>query len=377
MKIIIGGDVVPTPNNYELFIDGKVTELIGDELAAIWNTSDIRIFNLETPIVDKSDPIDKCGPNLMAPKSTIKGIKALNPSLLTLANNHILDQNIQGMYSTINLLNCNNISYVGVGKDLNEASQPYIIEKNGIKIGVYACAEHEFSIATKSRPGANPFDPLESPDHIYELKKKCDFIIVLYHGGKEHYRYPSPYLQKVCKKLVDKGADIIVCQHSHCIGCYEEYKGSTIIYGQGNFIFNKYDNEFWNNGMLVEITIDKESYHVNYIPFEKVENKIRLAKGEKAKEILHGFKQRSFEIKENQNIVEEKYLEFAQKMILNYLYSLSGFGKWLSRVDRKLLKNFLLKRLYNKQKLLAIQNYIECEAHRELVITGLKSIKSN
>ena len=43
-----------------------------------------------------------------------------------------------------------------------------------------------------------------------ELKKQCDYVIVLYHGGKEHYRYPSPYLQKVCRKIVDKGADIVV-----------------------------------------------------------------------------------------------------------------------------------------------------------------------
>jgi len=55
---------------------------------------------------------------------------------------------------------------------------------------VYTCAEHEFTIATENTPGANPFDPLESLDHIQELKSKCDFVLVLYHGEKAHYRYP-------------------------------------------------------------------------------------------------------------------------------------------------------------------------------------------
>jgi poly-gamma-glutamate synthesis protein (capsule biosynthesis protein) len=32
----------------------------------------------------------------------------------------------------------------------------------------------------------------------------------------------------------------------------------------------------------------------------------------------------------------------------------------------------LLKRKYNKKQLLAIQNYFECEAHRELVLACLK-----
>src|SRR5690606_29065463 len=119
-----------------------------------------------------------------------------------------------------------------------------------IKIGFYVCAEHEFSIASVDSPGANPFDPLESLDHIADLKNECDYVVVLYHGGKEHYRYPSPYLQKVCRKMADKGANLVICQHSHCIGCFEVYKDSTLVYGQGNFIFNKHDNEYWKTSIL-------------------------------------------------------------------------------------------------------------------------------
>ena len=63
-----------------------------------------------------------------------------------LANNHIMDHGESGLYSTIELLKEHNIDYVGVGKSLSEAQKPYIIEKDGQRIGVYACAEHEFSI---------------------------------------------------------------------------------------------------------------------------------------------------------------------------------------------------------------------------------------
>ena len=80
----------------------------------------------------------------------------------------------------------------------------------GKKIGIYACVEHEFTVATEKESGANPIDLLETPDHIVELKKQCDYVIVLYHGGKEQYRYPSPNLQKTCRKLVEKGADLVV-----------------------------------------------------------------------------------------------------------------------------------------------------------------------
>lgn len=76
------------------------------------------------------------------------------------------------------------------------------------------------------------------------MSNACDYTIVLYHGGKEHYRFPSPNLQKYCRKFIEKGANIVICQHSHCIGCEENYKNGKIIYGQGNFLFDDSDDEY-------------------------------------------------------------------------------------------------------------------------------------
>ena len=373
MDILIAGDLVPTQSNIELFNNVDVIALLGQELLSLWNSVYVRIFNLEVPLTDKKDPMDKCGPNLIAPISTINGIKALNPSLITLANNHILDQGYLGMKSTTGILNEHGIPFVGIGKNLFEASKPYIIQKDDLNIGIYACAENEFSIATESSSGANPFDPLESLDHIQDLKDICKYVIVLYHGGKEHYRYPSPNLQKTCRKMTQKGADLVICQHSHCVGSYEEYEGSTIVYGQGNFIFNKHNNEFWNNSLLIKVSIDN-NLQIEYIPIVKEGNSIRLATGMVAEEILSGFGSRSKEILD-EGFIEKNYMKFADENVKSYLAKLSGFGKWKSRIDRRLLNNMLLKQKYNSKKLLPIQNYIECEAHRELLISGLVCVR--
>ena len=222
MHLIIGGDLAPTQSNLDLVNNSAVSTLLGEELLSLWKAADIRVFNLEVPLADQENPIPKCGPNLIAPTNSVKGIKALNPSLLTLANNHILDQGQQGLKSTKETLYKNEIPFVGVGDNLTEATKPFIFRRDKLKIGVYACAEHEFSVATENTPGANPFDLLNSLDHLQNLKAECDYVIVLYHGGKEYYRYPSPNLQKVCRKMTQKGADLVICQHSHCIGCYED-----------------------------------------------------------------------------------------------------------------------------------------------------------
>lgn len=370
MEILIGGDVVPTAANIDLFSSGSVNELLGNSLYNLWGNADVRIFNLETPLVDQKAPIAKQGPNLVAPTSTIKGIKELRPELVTLANNHILDQGEYGLFSTQQLLKEYKIPSLGAGDNIAQAAEPYIIKKNGISIGVYACTEHEFTIATNKSAGANPFDPLESLDHIENLKSKCDYVIVLYHGGKEHYRYPSPYLQKVCRKIVEKGADLVVCQHSHCIGCYEEIKGSTIIYGQGNFIFNKYDNEYWNNSLIIKVTISS-SNKIEFIPIIRTEKGVSLATGQNAKDIVDEFENRSKEIIK-EGFVKTQYNNFSQEKLYLYLRQLSGSGKWISRIDKILFKNYFLKRKYDARRLMAILNYIECEAHRELLISAIK-----
>lgn len=375
MELLIAGDLVPTKSNVDLFNNSDVSTLLGEDLLSIWNSSDMRIFNLEAPLIDKESPIDKCGPNLAVPLTTVKGIKALNPSLITLANNHILDQGEEGLDSTKNILAENMIPFIGIGKNKTEASKPYIFQREKLNIGVYACAEHEFSIATDSTSGANPFDPLESLDHIQELKNQCDYVIVLYHGGKEHYRYPSPYLQRVCRKMAQKGADLIICQHSHCIGSFEEYGGTSIIYGQGNFIFDNSDSEYWQTSLLVNVNIENE-LSIEFVPIVKNGNTVRLARGQAKEDIISGFNKRSQEILQD-GFVEKKYQEFAEKSIQGYLRSFSGIGKWTSRIDRYLFGGKLTKNRYTKEQLLAIQNFIECEAHRELVIKGLINVKQS
>lgn len=372
MSILIGADIVPTKANKEYFISGNMQPVLGTELQNVLEKADYRIFNLECPLVNSVSPIQKCGPNLRAEELTVNGLKSIGIDLLTLANNHIMDHGNAGLKSTMSVLEKEKISFLGAGENLKVAARPFVFFVNNKKIGVYACAEHEFSIADEYKPGANPFDPLESFDHIVELKNCCDYVIVLYHGGKEHYRYPSPMLQRVCRKFIEKGADLVICQHSHCIGCEEKYHSGTIVYGQGNFIFDTLCNPTSESSLLIKINDD---FKIEYIPLEKYGCGVRLAKDDTAENILSDFKKRSVLIK-NAGFVENEYSKFAKNTVNGYLLSCSGYGhKYVLRLLNRLcghkLTDFLAKQ-FKKNELLAIRNFIECEAHRELFLEGLK-----
>ena len=144
-KIIIGGDTVPMPSNMNLFENCNIHELIGQELEDCLKEGESFIINLETPLTDNRNPIEKTGPKLQATVKSVNGLKEMGVSLVGLANNHIMDQGINGLKDTIKSMDNADIKYVGAGNTLSEAMKPCIISMNdGSRAGVYACAESEF-----------------------------------------------------------------------------------------------------------------------------------------------------------------------------------------------------------------------------------------
>ena len=127
---------------------------------------------------------------------------------------------------------------------------------------------------------------------IRRARRNSDRVIVMYHGGKEMCRYPSPRLVKACREMANNGADVILCQHTHCIGCYENYNGCHILYGQGNFHFVGFEDceDIWNKSLMVKY--DTLKNEIEFIPTVNTQYGIELAKGEEKEEIMSGFEKR-------------------------------------------------------------------------------------
>lgn len=370
MKIIISGDLLPTPNNEALFQSGDVEALIGKDLLALYRKADFRITNLEGPLTDSDNAIEKSGPNIKGSIRAVYGMKQMGIDCASLANNHIYDFGECGLSDTLNILKENGIDYVGAGKTLEEAGKPYYFERDGIKVGLYSCAEYEFTIAMKHRGGANPFDALNISDVIREIKKNCDFLMVLYHGGKEFYRYPVPYVQTRCRKMADSGADLILCQHSHCIGCMEDYHGTQILYGQGNFLLCRADDEYRHTGLLVSVEISSSKRKIEYVPVVRHDEKVRIATPEEKDEILKSFWKRSEKIKDA-TFVEENYRKFAKTLLQDYYSMQLGiFGSLL----RRLHIGTSAPHFYRRRQHFWLLNAVRCEAHADVFREGMEAM---
>ena len=348
VKVIIAGDIVPASMDQACFDLGNISQIVDERIMDFLKNVDARIYNLECVLTDSEEKEVKAGPYLKCNLNSITGIKQLQPTVLVGANNHSMDYGEKGINDTKTMLEKNNIIYLGVGTNRKEArnSASTVLDVGGTKVGIYCCAEDEFSASrAEDWAGANPYDPLNSFDDVKELADKSDYVIVIYHGGLEYYKYPSPNMQRIFRKFADNGAAVVIAQHGHCIGCEEKYQGKRLIYGQGNFIYNNciYDrNGDYSDALMIEVDLlDNGSFDVKYWPIRCGEKSVLLDKDD-AKQVMDDFQRRSL------SITEKKCVEY------NYLWeAVARF----SGVEKDYL-------LYDNLRIL---NNMQCESLRELV----------
>ncbi|WP_243373454.1 CapA family protein [Geotalea sp. SG265] len=373
-EIVIGGDICPINRNLPYFEAGDAAALFNDLLVE-FQRADLSIVNLECPLIDKETPIRKSGPVLGAGRSVVQALRNAHIHIANLANNHILDHGFEGYQSTVSACKDASIAIVGGGENLQQAREMLIREVGGVRLGILAYAEREFSIARAHLPGANPLDLAAFRRAIRHYKGQYDYLIVLLHGGIEHYSYPSPRLRDTCRFMIEEGAGAVICQHSHCPGCYENYENGHIVYGQGNLLFDRfpYRGEPFYQGFLVRLKVMAEpTSTILFIPYRQsdVQPGARKMEPGAALQFMKEFNERSGKIA-SQDFVEAQWEELCRKKKNEYFSALRGHSRPLRYLNRKMS---FTDNIYTPQGLLCLQNMIRCESHRETLETLLNGM---
>lgn len=360
-KIIVAGDaVVSLKRNNEVapnMVDQRLTEII--------QGSAYSFVNFEAPVRTKySKAIHKTGPNLSQSAKVIDALKDVGFSCFTLANNHFRDYGHDAIENTITLLKAKDIDYLGGGENLSEASKILYKRLNGINIAFINVCEQEWSIATDQRAGSNPVQALTQYYQIQEAKQLSDFVILIHHGGVEHYNLPSPELKQLHRFFIDAGADAVINHHQHCFSGFETYKGKPIFYGLGNFLFDspRKCNDSWNYGYLVELTLDNETKEVAFEihPYEQCNDKF----GVYYRSDLKAFEE---EIERLNAIIADDTLlrnSWSDYMSNHRSFYTQAISPYRLRIFNKLFRMKLLPSFISKFQLSYIYDVISCDSHR-------------
>ncbi len=364
MKLLLLGDICPTNDYRKLFDDRSANSLLGEIKDYVF-AFDYAICNLECPVNEGFLPTYKCGPTLSCKKGDIELIKNAGFYAVSLANNHILDYGEKGLNETVKCLNDAGLKFFGVKKDGKETG--YItIKSNGETVHVISFAEEEFNSSPNGN-GARVFDPYTSFDEIKNLSKTGK-VICLYHGGIEYYRYPTPLLKLKCEKMIDAGASLVLCQHSHIIGTECDYNGGKILYGQGNFVFGVRKDKTWNNGLAV--CFDTEKNETSYRVLLNTESGVRFISAEKEEEILKDIICLSEKIND-ENFIRSSFDVLCEKKKDLYFPMVFGAGRIANKLNR-ITKGKVINLTKNKKKKMTTLNLIRCDAHGEIVKNILK-----
>lgn len=203
---------------------------------------DVVIGNLETPI-DRNQRVPNILPDYLTYNSNPSLLEAFSKSnggsnifsVLSLANNHILDRGEKGINNTMKLLNELGISHTGVyPKKLNERRYN-VIEKKGIKIGVYSATYglNFFKESKLQQFEVNLLNGLELSDSQMVCLREIasilnemafegvDLKVVFLHWSNEFELYPDITLKTVARSIVQAGADLVIGSHPHIFQPYE------------------------------------------------------------------------------------------------------------------------------------------------------------
>ncbi len=374
MKILVAGDFAPVYRLAESVDAGKFQEIFPDSVCKTVKSADYALVNFESPITETGfRPITKCGPNLHCSQEAAEAVKYAGFTGVTLANNHIMDYGAEGLHKTVECCKAVGLDVVGTGENLREAARVLYLEKDGAKLAVINCCEHEFSIATDTEPGANPLNPVRQFHQIREAKANADYVLVIVHGGHEHFQLPSLRMQETYRFFIEAGADAVVNHHQHCYSGYEVYEGKPIFYGLGNFCFDDplmKGSKTWHEGYMVIIDFCKDGINYEQVPYLQCLGDISvnpLSQTEHAAFDKH-IAELNAVITDRQRLWQDNE-QYYNRCVRGELTNLEPYR---GRVFVKLFLLGLLPRCIKNKKLLGILNHVNCESHRDKLLYALQ-----
>jgi poly-gamma-glutamate synthesis protein (capsule biosynthesis protein) len=289
---------------------------------------------------------------------------------VTMANNHVMDFGPDAFFDTLDLCARRGLTVFGAGRNLDDASRLVTIERGGLRVGLLAFAENEFSNASTTSPGAAPLTPGPNCNAIARSRALCDLLIVFVHGGNEFCPLPSPRMVRDYRAFAEAGADAVIAHHPHTVQSMELHGNVPILYSLGNFLFwdpPQHTPRSWWLEMAVRLHFQERRFvGLDVLPVEMdpATAHIRLLTGSQRVAFCRRLNRLS-EIVADADLHHHFWQAYCCKRLPHYLNWMARTRAGVDREDLRLKAAAQLKNQY------------ACEAHHEIVVTALDLVRQD
>ncbi|MCL5432704.1 MAG: CapA family protein [Patescibacteria group bacterium] len=246
--LIATGDMIPA--RYVNFQTVKKNNFkwAFEKTADFLKTGDITFVNFETPLIQNCVLTGE-GMSFCGDPRHVEGLLFGGVDIVNLANNHSGNYGVEGIKSTINLLESAGILTTGI-------SEAAFINIRGMKFAFLGYDD----VSSKT-------DEQKIKKEIQTAKEKADVVIVAFHWGTEYVSQPTKRQKDLAHFAIDSGADLIIGNHPHWIQPVEIYKDKITTYAHGNFIFDQMWSQKTREGVVGKYTFyDKNLIDVEFFP---------------------------------------------------------------------------------------------------------------
>ncbi|MBN1494634.1 AmmeMemoRadiSam system protein B [Candidatus Peregrinibacteria bacterium] len=256
-------------------------EKISDPELKLMKGIDFVFANLEGPIHEIYTPTSKSIAFRFKP-DIVEVIKQAGITIVSIANNHALDQGWGGRDDTLKFLQQGGVLFFGhpkntvggEGRDVNEK----IMNVSGSRVAFLGFDDTIFKIESGV-----------VGEYIKSLKERVDFVIVSVHWGAEYTHKPGQRQKDLAHMFIDSGADIVLGHHPHVVQTMEIYESKPIFYSLGNFVFDQYFSVDTQEGLGVGVVLEKDRRILYLFPYSIPHSQPTLMNDEESSRFLEKF----------------------------------------------------------------------------------------
>lgn len=285
IDITMVGDLLFESPFYKAIDNGYNKDEYFSSVKHYFSDDDLSLANMEVVIGNNDMQVSGDGYNFCAPTYVGDLVSSLDLEVLSTANNHAYDREINGVNSTLDYFSKTDIKTIGTYRSYEDRNNldSKILKIKGINFGFLAYTfgtnksipqEYKDLIGIYRNTETKKFDDQDKQlleKEVKALREKVDVLVVMMHWGQEFTFRPSSEQKEVANFLSNLGVDIIYGSHSHSIQDVEVIGNKTLVfYSLGNFTSHDDDiartpsgNETFDNayqfGLIgkVKLRIDK------------------------------------------------------------------------------------------------------------------------